>query len=116
MPEYVTLHFQVSFLKSQIVVAPDGTAHPLTIKCIKPNATLHEYPPVEIGPLGKPDHSANTDDTCDPDDKYTMLAEASRRRALLGAAVALFDAELAEMLAGLAGLPPPTLPEEQLAC
>ena len=103
-PEYVTLMFRIKFHKNETVTAPDGP-HALTIKCIKPN--FLNYPIVDIGPLEEPGHHHGSDHG------KTMLAEASENRALLAAALALFDAEFAKVLTGLA---PPKPPRSDLNC
>ncbi len=105
-PEYVSLTFHIKFLKNEVVTAPDGSLHPLTIKCLKPNFT--GYPPVTIGPLGQPGQHRH--------DKFEdhKIAEASEGRALLGAAIALFDAQLANILAGRTRREPP--PDQTETC
>ena len=100
-PEYVTLTFSITFPKTEIVLAPGGSSHPIKIICIRPNF-VHDT--VHLGP---PERQSQEEAEARTHDLQHYIQKASEGRALLAAALALFDAHFARTLSQPDRLPPP---------
>ena len=100
-PEYVTLTFNITFPKTEIVLAPGGSSQPLKIICIRPNF-MHET--VNLGP---PDAHQHEEAAAAQHELQHYIRTTSEGRALLAAALALFDAHFARTLSPHERLPPP---------
>ena len=98
--DVVTLDFQITFHKTESVLAPDGSLHGVTAICLKKNYSKI----LKLQPF-----NAHGDPALLPEKRLAYLRTASDHRALLGLAVALFDAQFARTAAEplRPRLPPP---------
>ncbi len=87
--DVVTLDFQIKFHKTDSVLAPDGSLHAVNAKCLKQNYR-------KILKLEPFEHDGDT--KLIDEERVAYLKTSSNHRALLGVAVALFDAQFARTL------------------